>query len=505
MGKQEKQTILEVVREVLGEPGQEERHGFVFFNSSCPNCHRSGCGMVDTAAGVYRCSTEKASFTVEQFRARFEVQEEGQGQSLALANPDKTKSQKLIAGGVNLVLEDAALDAIAFNEMAGRPFVRGVLPWSCTAEHRPWTNADAANFCAYVQAKHGVYKNDAERVFTIVVDRRKYNPVQDMLDALPEPQEGATRSSLLIDYLGAKDTPYNRAVTELLLNGAVMRALCPGCKFDLCVVLVGGQGIGKSTFSRALALHDEFFTDNVGNLSTKEAAENIQGRWIVEIGELASFRKKEVETIKLFLSQQFDNYRTAYDKFSEQRPRRCVFIATTNSASFLNDYTGARRFLPVRCNEQKPTKDVFDTDALSVDIAQAYAHTMALFRQNGALPLVLPAELAADALAAQEAFAAEDTKSGLIAEWLEHQDAEGNRVCVLQIMAEVFSIERDIANSGQNKAFQNDIVAIMDNNMPGWVRVNEGRKVTHSKTYGRQRCWAYTGSKPFAEVAHQRR
>ena len=492
MGATKKKDILALVQDLLGEKGTTNKHGYICFVSECPRCHMAGCGLVDLSASTYLCTTTSTSYSASEFEKAFYKPKEEKA-AIVAANPASTKSSRLIAGGVNLVSEDVELDAIAYNEMAGRPFVRGVLPWTGKEEHRAWDNTDAANFCAYVQAKHGINKNDAERVFTIIAGRRKYNPIADVLDALPAWNEQAERSSILIEYLGAADTPYNRAVTELLFNGAVMRALQPGCKFDLCITLVGGQGIGKSTLSGALALREEFFSDNVGNISTKEAAENIQGRWIVEIGELAGFSKKEIETVKLFLSQQWDTYRASYEKYSEQRPRRCIFIATTNSASFLNDYTGARRFLPVRCNEVTPSKNVFDKRALAEDVTQAYAQTMDLYRKHEALPLMLPANLAADALAAQEAFAAEDTKTGLILEWLQHNNAEGVKVCTLQIMRDVFSIDREEANRGANKAMQNEIVAILDNKCPGWVRVNEGRKVMHSREFGQQRCWAFKG------------
>ena len=493
-----KSGVLALAQGVIGEPGTDNGQGQVFFVSPCPYCHNLNCGMIDTAADVYQCSITGREFSANEFETMFcQAADDGSGgterRAITVADPGQTKSSRLIAGGVNLVLEDASLDAVAYNEMAGAVYVRGVLPWAGRAEYRPWTNADDANFTSYVQARHGINKTDAERVLTIVADKRRYNPLADLLDGLPAWDGESERSGLLIDYLGARDNAYNRAVTQLLFNGAVMRALSPGCKFDTCTTLVGGQGIGKSTLCNALALQDEYFIDNVGDISKKDAAENLAGRWIVEIGELASFRKREVETVKLFLSQRWDTYRAAYAKRSEQRPRRCIFIATSNSAAFLNDHTGARRFLPVRCGDAPPRKNVFDPDTLAADVRQAYAQTMALYREHGGLPLVLPAELGADALAAQEAFAAEDTKSGLVAEWLKGLEYEGSLVCTLQIMQDVFEIGREDANRGQNKAFQAEVVAIMDNRMPGWQRVNDGRKVMHSKEYGQQRCWTWKG------------
>ena len=114
--------------------------------------------------------------------------------------------------------------------------------------------------------------------------------------------------TLLVDYLGAEDTQYVRAVTRKTLCAAVNRVLHPGCKFDCMLVLNGPQGIGKSTLIAKLA--GEWFSDslNLGDTKDKTAAEKLQGYWILEIGELAGLRKAEVETLRSFLSRQNDIY-----------------------------------------------------------------------------------------------------------------------------------------------------------------------------------------------------
>ncbi|MBQ9020933.1 MAG: hypothetical protein IJX65_02895 [Alistipes sp.] len=403
--------------------------------------------------------------------------------------PD-TSDPKQIYGAVALASQDTGLDAIAYNEMAGRPYVRGVLPWSRKNEHRPFTDVDFSHFTAYMQYKYEITKNKMEDVMKIFSYTRKYNPVLDALDALPDWDNTSDRERLFIDYLGAADTPYTRAVTALFFNGAVSRAYEPGCKFDYCLVLVGSQGIGKSSLVRALALRDEFFLDNLGNLGNKEAAENLQGRWVVEIAELASFNKKDAATIKLFISQQYDTYRAPYSRSSEQHPRRCVFVGTTNETGFLKDLTGARRFLPIQCSAQQATKDVLDREALTADIEQAYAQTLCEYRKEGWLPLVLPHDVAADALRVQEEYAAEDAREGLIREWLEPKQTEGSRICILQIQEEVFNLDRSQANNTQGKAMQGELRQMLDNKFPGWMRAPKGKRAT-IPGYGQQNYWEY--------------
>jgi putative DNA primase/helicase len=158
-----------------------------------------------------------------------------------------------------------------------------------------------------------------------------------------------------------------RAVMRKTLCAAVRRIYHPGTKFDYTLVLVGPQGIGKSTI--AAKLGGEWFTDNLSLSDTRDktAAEKLQGEWIIEIPELSGMRKMDVETLKSFLSRVDDKYRASYGKRVESHPRQCIFIGTTNAEDgFLRDTTGGRRFWPVHVpgNPDNPpfkiTKDLVD-------------------------------------------------------------------------------------------------------------------------------------------------
>ena len=182
-----------------------------------------------------------------------------------------------------------------------------------------------------------------------VTDDRSYHPIREFIENLPEWDKVPRVDTLLIDYLGADDNEYVRAVTRKTLCAAIKRVLYPGCKFDSMLVLNGPQGVGKSTLIAKLA--GEWFSDslNLGDTKDKTAAEKLQGYWILEIGELAGLKKAEVETLRSFLSRQNDIYRAAFGKRATPHLRQCVFFGTTNAESgYLRDTTGNRRFWPVK-------------------------------------------------------------------------------------------------------------------------------------------------------------
>jgi predicted P-loop ATPase len=175
--------------------------------------------------------------------------------------------------------------------------------------------------------------------------------------------------SIFIDYLGAEDTPYVRAVTMKTLQALVERVKKPGCKYDYMIILDGGQGIGKTTMFSRLSLGyytDSLSLQDMNNL--QKSFEQTQGVWIVEISELAGAKKAEVEFIKAFVSRTEDRCRKAYGRYVDISPRQFVLVGTTNETSdYLRDHTGNRRFYPVHC------AGIMGEDG-KVDIYYAYKH-----------------------------------------------------------------------------------------------------------------------------------
>lgn len=188
--------------------------------------------------------------------------------------------------------------------------------------------------------------------FRLVIEdaahRNSFHPVKDYLEPLQ--WDGTTRlDTWLIESAGAEDTPYVRAISAIMLIAAVRRIRQPGCKYDEMVVFESSQGTNKSTACAALCPHPEWFSDDLQlNLRSKELIEATLGKWIIEASDLAGKRKTEIEQLKAVLSRAVDGpARMAYAHFPVQRRRHFILIGTTNSAVYLTDPTGGRRFWPV--------------------------------------------------------------------------------------------------------------------------------------------------------------
>ena len=151
----------------------------------------------------------------------------------------------------------------------------------------------------------------------------------------------------LSTYLGAEDTDYSRAVGSRWLISAVARIFQPGAKADCCLILEGPQGIRKSTALRTIA--GEYFTDELADLGSKDAAMQTRGVWIIELSELDNLSHAEVARIKAFMSRTTDRFRPPYGMRLVESPRQCVFAGTVNHGTYLRDETGGRRFWPVVC------------------------------------------------------------------------------------------------------------------------------------------------------------
>ncbi len=373
------------------------------------------------------------------------------------------------------------------------------LPWGnheAEAGDFHWTDEDDSGLRMYIEKALGFRSKDVvDDALKNHYAKYSFNPVVDYLSALQ--WDGIKRlDTLLIDYLGAADTPYVRAVSRKAFTAAVARAMVPGCKYDTMTILTGPQGIGKSTLLKKMGR--KWFSDSIKTFEGKEASELVQGVWIVELGELEAFNKSEIGRIKQFLSQQEDIYRAAYGRHVGRHPRRCVFFGTSNNGEYLRDKTGNRRFWPIDVGVQTRSKSVFRD--LDDEIDQLWAEAVTCWRLGE--PLYLSGEIEAQALQEQEAHRETSAREGLIIEFVNREVPDDwqkwdlqrrlmywqggvkdggrtvprTRVCALEVWCEVFGGGfKDIKYT--DAAEINAVIG----GIPGWERLKNGAQFGYCK------------------------
>ncbi len=394
----------------------------------------------------------------------------------------------------NLLLilnNDEKLKGIVFNQLSDGMEIKGAVPW----EHpsRFWRDADDAQLISYVDLTYGTFSaRNYDIAVTKVADDRSYHPIREFLASLPEWDKVPRVDTILVDFLGASDNAYVRAVTRKTLCGAIARVMNPGCKFDTMLVLNGPQGKGKSTLISKLC--GEWFNDSLllNDTKDKTAAEKLQGYWILEIGELAGLKKTEIETLRGFLSRQNDIYRASFGRRATPHPRQCVFIGTTNAENgYLRDTAGNRRFWPVKTPGDAARASWEMTEE---EIRQIWAEALVRYKEGE--PLHLDNELAGMALKEQQIAMEVDEREGMVRDYLEMPLPERwdkmdifdrrnyicgsefggerepgvrkrERVCNMEIWCECFGKER--GNLKRQDA--NEISAIMAN-IEGWKKAD---------------------------------
>lgn len=375
------------------------------------------------------------------------------------------------------------------------------LPWrKVTYQTRYMTDRDADLLEHHLEKNYSISTAKMEKAVSVICERYSFHPVQEYLKSLS--WDNVSRvDRLLIDYMGAEDTAYVRAVTRKTLVAAVARVFRPGVKFDHVLTLVGDEGKGKSTLIAKLGRGWFSDTFNLHMLQSKEGYEQLRGVWIVELAELSGMSGTEVERVKAFISAREDRYRVAYGRRSDNFPRQCVIIGTTNRPDFLISQTGNRRFWPVAVDISLATLSPF-RDFTDEVVGQIWAEATALYKQSE--PLYLPSGLEPEAVKVQKEHTVEHPWTPLIAEFLETKISENwnkmnryekleflsedtiqvegtmlrDRVCLMEIW-EIGLKKRDTINSWDATNIRN----IM-RNMAGW---QEEQSVARYGSYGPQR------------------
>lgn len=302
---------------------------------------------------------------------------------------------------------------------------------------------------------------------SVVAHDHSFHPVRNYLNKL-EWDRVPRLDTWLNTVMGVAQSGYSAKVGKRWMISAVARVMRPGCKADSVMILEGGQGEGKSTAMSILG--GDWFMDTPFALGDKDGFQAIRGKWIIELGELDSFNKAESTKAKQFFSASTDTYRESYGRRTNDVPRQCVFVGTTNQDEYLKDATGNRRYWPVACTK-------VDLEQLREIRDQLWAEAMFCY-EAGEIWWVNRDETAMFSEAQDERFVVDEWE-GPILNWLEESQI-GETTSGSEVLASALKL--DFGHWG--KPEQMRVGAIM--HRLGWRRV---RLPALAKSG--QRPWAY--------------
>lgn len=322
-------------------------------------------------------------------------------------------------------------DRIKFNDFAR------VAEWN----GKPITDADLTEIrlliertSSEVRASFIPRKGDVFDAVERLARENRYDPVRDYLESLQWDQKPRI-DHWLARCMGVADTAIVRTFAAKFLIGAVARIFKPGCQMDNMLVLEGAQGAGKTSACRIL-FGEDYLNSNLPDFKSTDAFQALEGRWCIEVAELAALKKSDVSNAKKFISETVDRYRASYGRKVESHPRRCVFIGTTNEATYLLDPTGNRRYWPVQCGD-------VDLKGLANNRDQIWAEAVTRFRADEPWWLTHLDQISS-AEALQSDRITEDPWSEILETWVNSPENRMDKFFATKQMLEVvLGISRD--------------------------------------------------------------
>ncbi|MXP78936.1 virulence-associated protein E [Lachnospiraceae bacterium WCA-9-b2] len=370
--------------------------------------------------------------------------------------------------------------AVAYNLLTDRTDILKPIGYKKTP-NSPMTDTDMKYIRLYLEETYGLTsEKKIQDAADLAANENSYHPVREYLNSLTWDGTGRIRSCLRHFWEPVRtSTPTNPCACFV---GSHPPGIFPGCKFEVMLCLVGGQGAGKSTFFRLLAVKDEWFSDDLRKLDDDNVYRKLQGHWIIEMSEMiATANAKSIEEIKSFLSRQKEVYKIPYETHPADRPRQCVFGGTSNALDFLPlDRSGNRRFIPIQvCPEQAETHILEDEAASRAYLNQVWAEAMEIYK-SGRWKLTFSPEMVRYLKERQRDFMPEDTKAGMIQAFLDSYP--GDTVCSKQLYKEALNHSFDEPKQWEIR----EINEIMNQCVTGWKYFSNPRMFAG---YGRQKGW----------------
>ena len=342
---------------------------------------------------------------------------------------EREKSGK-IKSIINNLLAAVACPAVTGFDIATDTFRdETMISRAGTRQWRKFTDADYVTLRSVLErGANGFMPTGREMVRDVVLtvaEANKFDSAQLWLNGLV--WDGVPRiDRFMVDLFSAEDSPVNQAIGAYTWTAMAGRVLQPGCQADMVPILVGLQGVGKSTAVKAMAPSPEFFAEVSFAEKDDVLSRKMRGKLIAEIGELRGLHTKELEAIKAFVTRTHEHWIPKYREFETTFPRRLIFIGTTNKDQFLADDTGNRRWLPVRVGQVDPRQ-------VAALAPMLWAEAAVRFRANGV------EWEAAQRLsqAVHDEFAFQDEWGPKVTNWLQNPLFDGDRIGASLLTSEV--------------------------------------------------------------------
>ena len=148
---------------------------------------------------------------------------------------------------------------------------------------RPWIDADDVRCAEWLQHREiNVGPATVSRSVNAVARDMRVHPGARLPDRRLSGTASPGSSSWLITYLGPRTLRSIAPFGSRWMISAVARIMQPGAKVDHMLILEGPQGAKKSSALKMLA-GAEWFTDELAEIGSKDAAQQMRGIWIIEI------------------------------------------------------------------------------------------------------------------------------------------------------------------------------------------------------------------------------
>ncbi|MFT8329757.1 MAG: virulence-associated E family protein [Oenococcus oeni] len=310
-----------------------------------------------------------------------------------------------------------------------------------------------------------------------------YNPLTDYLDfAFKDWDQKEHINGFMHKYLGVEQTDFNVRMFTLWLVEAVTKAYQPDSQADYVLLLQGGQGVGKTTFFKTLAVNAEWYTDSFNDFKNKDNFATMLGAWIVNDDEMTATKNSKISETKKFITQTTLQFREPYERTPRTFTKNFVIGMTTNEPTPLKDRTGSRRYLVLKPNRNKRTKDItnpYKKTELQNEIKQLWGEAANLYRNGYQCFLSLEEEKQLASI--QTDFTSTDDISETLEDKLSGSKS-GKHYSIRQLLDMVLEdLNQTYFRSKERTSIRNEIAMIMESK-EDWHSANTGNDHGYTKT-----------------------